>query len=86
MCKASKPCGFLYWEYILFYVDDILVISHSLKDVLDIIAQHVTLKPDSVHPPISYLGADISRYTILDVDCDTPMKQVWTMSAQEYIR
>jgi hypothetical protein len=86
MRKASKPCGFLYWEYILCYVDDILVISHCPKDIMNVIGQHVTLKPDSVHPPTSYLGADISHYTVLDGDLETPMKQVWAMSAQEYIK
>jgi hypothetical protein len=53
---------------------------------MNVIGQHVTLKPDSVHPPTSYLGADISRYTVLDGDLETPMKQVWAMSAQEYIK
>ena len=29
MCPGAKPCGFCYWEYILVYVEDILVISHD---------------------------------------------------------
>jgi hypothetical protein len=53
---------------------------------LDVIALQVTLKPGSIEEPKNYLGADISRCTVLDGDGHTPMKQVWTMSAQEYIK
>ncbi len=86
MRKAKKPDGVTYWEYILCYVDDILVISHNPKDAMDMISHHVTLKPGSVQPPTSYLGATISQCTVIDGNNDVPMKQVWTMSAQEYIK
>jgi len=52
MRKAQKRNGFVYWEYVLeyvlFYVDDILAISHAPKSILDVIAQRVTLKPGSM--------------------------------------
>jgi hypothetical protein len=45
MRKAHKPNGFIYWEYVLCYVDDILAISHEPQGILDVIALQGTLKP-----------------------------------------
>ena len=86
MRKAQKKNGFVYWEYVLCYVDDILAISHDPRSILDIIAQQVTLKPGSIEEPKSYLGATISKCTTFDGNSQLPLKQVWTMSAQEYIK
>jgi len=86
MRKAQKSNGFFYWEYVLCYVDDILAISHDPQGILNVIAKKVTLKPGSIEEPKSYLGANISKCTILDGNNQTAMKQVWTMSAQEYIK
>jgi hypothetical protein len=33
-----------------------------------------------------YLLANVAQYTILDGEASVPMKQVWTMSAQDYIQ
>jgi hypothetical protein len=84
MRKAHKPNGFIYWEYVLCYVDDILTISHAPRGILEVIAQQVTLKPGSIEEPKNYLGANISKCMIFDGNGQVPMKQVWTMSAQEY--
>jgi hypothetical protein len=86
MPKGCKPNGFFYWEYILCYVDDILVLSHQPNITMDAIAQRVTLKPGSVKPPESYLGADVFQVTIHDSNQDIPMKKVWAMSATEYVK
>ena len=86
MRKARKPCGFTYWEYLLAYVDDILIISHQPHAVIDALSQHVTFKPGSVEPPKSYLGADVFQITVHDGNGDTPVKQVWCMSAGEYVK
>jgi len=69
----------------LCYVDDILVL-HQPKSVMDAFAQRVTLKPVSVKPPDSYLGADIFQVTIHDGNQSLPMKKVWAMLATEYIK
>lgn len=84
--KAQKPNKFVYWEYILCYVDDILVVSHDPHCILDTIGKQVALKPGSIGEPKTYLGANISRCTVLDGNDQVRMKQVWTMSAQEYIK
>ncbi len=86
MRKGWKSNGFEYWEYTLCYVDDILVLSHQPKQVMDAVAQCVTLKPGSVKPPESYLGADIFQVTLHEGNQDLPMKQVWAMSATEYVK
>ena len=35
MRKSAKPDGTPYWEFVLCYVDDLLVISHDPKKVMD---------------------------------------------------
>ena len=35
----SNPCGFKYYEYVLVYVDDVLIISHALEEHLKLILQ-----------------------------------------------
>jgi hypothetical protein len=86
MCKAHKSSGFTYWEYVLCYVDDILAISHKPCTILDAIGKQVMLKPGSMEEPKSYLGANISKCTVVDGNTQVPMKQVWTMFTQEYIK
>jgi hypothetical protein len=86
MRKARKPCGFLYWEYLLAYVDDILVLSHAPHAVIESLSQHVTFKPGSVEEPKNYLGADVFKVTVHDGSPNEPAKQVWAMSASEYIK
>jgi hypothetical protein len=54
--------------------------------VIDSLSQHVTFKAGSVEPPKSYLGADVFQITVHDGNQDSPMKQVWCMSATEYIK
>jgi hypothetical protein len=71
---------------VLCYVDDILAISHDPHNILDAIGKQVTLKPGSIKEPKSYLGANISKCTILVGNNQVAMKQVWAMSAQEYIK
>jgi hypothetical protein len=86
MRKARKPCGFLYWEYLLAYVDDILILSHAPHAIIDSLSQCVAFKPGSVEPPKSYLGADVFQVTIHDGDQNGPAKHVWAMSATEYVK
>jgi len=84
--KAKKPNGAFYWEYILCYVDDVLVIGHEPQTTMSSISQYVTFKPGSVQSPTNYLRANISQCTVMEGDDTLSGKQVWTMSAQEYIK
>jgi hypothetical protein len=84
MRQSRKPDGLKYWEYILCYVDNILVISHAPQMIMDDISKFVKFKPGSIQPPEHYLGADVFRHTIHDGNLDTPMKQEWAMLPQGY--
>jgi hypothetical protein len=86
MRKAVKPCGFIYWEYLLAYVDDILIISHHPQAIVNSLSQSMTFKQGSIGPPKNYLGADVFQVTVHDATLDTPAKQVWAMSATEYVK
>ena len=48
--RQSRNNGEDYYAYILCYVDDLLVIHHEPKHVMDRINKHLPLKEDSVGP------------------------------------
>ena len=57
MRPAKKSDGASYYEYVLLYVDDCLVISENAKELLtNEIGKYFELKPNSVGPPKIYLG------------------------------
>ncbi|HSN67533.1 MAG TPA: reverse transcriptase domain-containing protein [Fusibacter sp.] len=76
---ATKPAGLQYYEMVLVYVDDILVVSHDTKSIMDELAKVYRLKPESVGPPTRYLGATISKHPLPDNG------EAWAMSAEEYL-
>ena len=52
MRESQKADGTAYWEYVLFYVDDALVISDNAKHILENeIGKYFTMKPGSVGCP-----------------------------------
>eukprot|EP00804_Cyclotella_cryptica_P011569 CCRYP_012075-RA/>CCRYP_012075-RA protein AED:0.42 eAED:0.45 QI:0/0/0/1/0/0/2/0/162 len=58
--------GRKYYSYILCYADDLLVVHHNPKRIMDRINSFLPLKPDSVGPPEMYLGAKLKRKTFED--------------------
>ena len=77
MRPKVKPNGDKYWEYVLYYVDDNLCISH---DVMDYLASKYTLKKGSVKEPgDAYLGAEVKKWTI--DGAENPSKVRWAMSS-----
>jgi hypothetical protein len=83
MRKATKAGGFQYWEYILVYVDDVLVVSEHPGRIMEAIGTAFTIKPGSMKEPDLYLGADISKHFIHD--SDEPTKVRWAMSCDNYV-
>ena len=86
MSKATKPDGDTYWEYVLIYVDDILVISHKPDKIMNCLSELYRLKEDPVtkkhfNKPTSYLGADIGIYNFPERG-----KPAWYMSSNTYVR
>ena len=57
MRPAIKADGTEYWEYVLLYCDDALVISENGREILENeIGKYFTMKPGSIGPPTLYLG------------------------------
>jgi Reverse transcriptase (RNA-dependent DNA polymerase) len=81
MRPATKPDGEDYYEYIQVYVDDILVLSHCPRAIMDRIGQSFDIKEASNKAPTEYLGADISRHTF---EGDPISK--WSMGSERYIK
>ena len=79
------PDGFKYWEYILVYVDDLLVVSHDAQSVMDRLSEHYTLKAGSVRPPQEYLGSDIKPYIVPPRNGGETSETCWAMSADTYV-
>ena len=75
---ATKPNGFEYFEMVLCYVDDILSISHDPHTTLHALTSTFKLKDDKIEEPQIYLGAQLDKMVIDEVEC-------WTMSAEKYV-
>lgn len=79
MRPSNTNGGLPYYEYILTYVDDCLVVSHNPTAITDILKgpeHNYRLKDEG--PPERYLGAKIGRYEINGV-------KTWFMSAELYL-
>ncbi len=70
------------YEYILIYVNDILVLSVKQESIIKTIGGTYKLKEGSVMKPTNYLGAIIKEHYLLDC----PSQPVWSMSANKYCR
>ena len=70
---------FKYYEYVLCYVDDVLVIYHQQGCTIDGIKAIFKLKNDKADKPGMYLGA-----VVQEVVADTGRK-CWTLSSEKYI-
>ena len=76
---ATKDNDDEYYEYILVYVDDLLVCSHKAAQILTELEERYKYRLKDVGPPKRYLGAIIGKYE-LDHNCTT-----WFLTAQEYL-
>jgi hypothetical protein len=87
MRAKSKPDGFWCWSYIMVYTDDILVVDHEPKLVMDYLASCYTLKPGSVKEPDTYyLGAQVSTGKFYIDGASDPEKPRWAMSSEKYVK
>jgi hypothetical protein len=60
MRPALKPDGSEYYEYILIYTDDVLVVSTSGEQIIrNGIGRYFDLKEESIGPPKIYLGGHL---------------------------
>lgn len=83
MRKQVKPNGEKYWEYVLIYVDDALVISHDPQAIMDYLSSKYRLKEGSVKQPTEYLGARIEQYNTTLPSGET--RTYWGISSEPYV-
>jgi hypothetical protein len=79
----QKPSGKEYWELLLVYVDDILIISHEAKKHLEKLGTFYEFNLSSVGPPTRYLGANVSKVTIPG---DPSGSEYWALSSRSYVQ
>ena len=81
MRPAIKSDGSKYYEYVLLYVDDCLVILENGEDILtQEIGRYFKLKEGSVGPPTIYLGGTMRQVTIENGT------KCWSHSSSKYAR
>mmetsp|Transcript_24915 Transcript_24915/g.59157 ORF Transcript_24915/g.59157 Transcript_24915/m.59157 type:complete len:877 (+) Transcript_24915:2272-4902(+) len=72
-----------YYEYVLLYTDDILVISDNAEEILrkEIGGEGgFELKPGSIGPPSQYLGGKMSSVTLQNG------QKAWSFSSGQYVK
>jgi hypothetical protein len=80
MRVARDNSGREYYECMLLYVDDCLVISHQPGVFLDKLGKYFILKPSSVGTPNLYLGAKVSKIALPNGVL------AWGLSAPKYVQ
>jgi len=82
MCLAQKLDGSPYYEYVLCYVDNVLILSMNPDGIADELKEHFILKevldPGTKHE--WYLGATIGKFKFSDGS------YAWYMSTKEYLK
>jgi hypothetical protein len=76
---ATKPDGFMYYEMVLVYVDDILCVSHNPKATMAGIWATFKLKDDKIDKPEILLGAKLCQNVINGVQC-------WMISSEQHVK
>ena len=78
MRRQQRPDDTEYYEYLVVYVDDVLIVSHNPQAIVDAISVRYDLKGGGA--PETYLGATIGRFNIPGTD-----KPTWCMSSDQYL-
>ena len=78
--RTKRTDGYEYYEMLLVYTDDVLIISHQTDSIADEIDRHFKIKPESRHEPDRYLGADIGKVQTKGGH------EVWSSSSKTYVQ
>ena len=78
--RTRPEDDYVYYSYVLIYVDDILAISHDAMGDLRKIDHYFTMKEDSMGDPDIYLGSKV-RKIVLPNGVES-----WLMSPTKYVR
>jgi hypothetical protein len=76
---AVKTNGFEYYEMVLCYVDDLMIISHVPEKTIEGIQKVFKLKGDKAEAPDMYLGVTLEK------KMNSNGTKCWTMSPQKYV-
>jgi hypothetical protein len=79
--SATKECGFEYYEYVLVYVDDLLVLSHHPELTMKALESFYRLK-DGFAEPNRYLGAEVKKWYFPTDNS----KAYWALSSSQYVQ
>ena len=71
--------GTLYYELLVFYVDDVLAVSHSPESIMKYIGLEFDIKYNEYGPPTAYLGANVEPLQISDG------KYAWKIKFKLYV-
>jgi len=78
---SKRSTGEEYYEYVLLYVDDVLVISEKADKVLrKEIGQHFVLREESIGPPSQYLGGKLREVTLENGN------KAWAFGSCQYVQ
>ena len=81
MRPKVKSDGSEYWEYVLLYCDDTLVISKDGEQVLrEEIGKYFELKEESIGTPSIYLGGKVRKLTLAN------SAKAWSFSSSQYVQ
>jgi hypothetical protein len=81
MRPAIKSDGSLYYEYVLLYTDDALVISENGEKVLcHELGKYFDLKEESIGEPNLYLGGHLRKVELPDG------RKAWGFSSSQYVQ
>ena len=77
--RAAKRDGTLYYELLMTYVDDIIIVSANPKEPMDKLNEIYEFGEEA-KPPERYLGANITQWQLPDG------KMCWAMSGKDYVK
>jgi len=81
MRPALKSDGSEYWEFVLIYTDDTLVVSENGESLLRTeIGKYFELKEESIGPPDIYLGGKMRKITLENG------AKAWAFSSSQYVQ
>jgi hypothetical protein len=78
---STRSTGEEYYEYVLLYVDNVLVISENAEAVMRIeIGKYWKIKEELIGPLTKYLGGKLC-----EVELETGVK-AWAFGSQQYVQ
>jgi hypothetical protein len=81
--RRASNLNFEYYELLLVYVDDILVISHEPKPHMDRLQHEYGFALSAMGEPERYLGSNIEKVQLPN---DNTGREYWSMSSYTYVK